>query len=106
MPLLTANKVQAMTENISESYVKGKWVRVPALDVDGEIIAVRGTWLKVAIVRSEEWLETEMENPDGCIKELKRKRPSGERAAILTCTLQLPGPQLEYQYPMACYCVG
>ena len=100
MPLLTANKVQAMTENISEIYVKGKWVRVPALDVDGKIIAVRGTWLKVAIVRSEEWLETEMENPDGCIKELKRKRPSGERADIFTFTQKLPATQPKYQYPM------
>jgi hypothetical protein len=100
VPSLTANNVQATTENISEIYVKGRWVRVPVLEVDGKTIAVRGSWLKTAIVRSEEWLETEVENPDRCITELKRQRPNRERADLFTFTQKLPATQPKYQYPM------
>lgn len=100
MPSLTATNFQAMTENISEIYVKGKWVKVPVLVVDGKTIAVRGSWLKTAIVRSEEWLETEVENPERCIAELKRQRPNGERADLFTFTQKLPATEPRYQYPM------
>ena len=99
MPLLT-NKVQGMTENIIEIYIKGKWVKVPVVDVDGKTIAVRGKWLKTAVVRSEEWLETEVEDPERCITELKRQRPNGERADLFTFTQKLPATLPKYQYPM------
>ena len=100
MPSLIADKVQAMTENVNEIYVKGKWIRVPALDVDGKTIALRGKWLKMAVVRSEEWLETELENPERCIEELKRQRPNGGCADIFTFTQKLPATQPKYRYPM------
>src|SRR5438876_138550 len=89
-----------MMENISEIYVRGKWVAVPALVVDGKTIAVRGGWLKTAVVRSEEWLETEVENPDRCITELKRQQPNGERADIFTFMQKLPATLPKYKYPM------
>jgi hypothetical protein len=97
---LTANHVPAMTENIGEIYIKGKWVKVPVLDVDGKTIAVRGKWLKTAVVRSEEWLESEVEDPQRCITELKRQRPNGERADLFTFTQKLPATLPKYQYPM------
>ena len=50
--------MQMMAGNISEMYIKGKWFKVSALDVDGKTIAITGRWLKLAVVRSEEWLET------------------------------------------------
>jgi len=74
VPLLGTNSVQGMGESIGEIYIKGKWVKVPVMDVDGKTIAVRGSWLKTAVVRSEEWLETEVENPARCVTELKRQR--------------------------------
>ena len=77
--------MQMMAGNISEMYIKGKWFKVSALDVDGKTIAITGRWLKLAVVRSEEWLETELENPDLCIRELKRQRPNRKRADIFTC---------------------
>src|SRR5438132_2376040 len=99
VPLL-ANKVQAMMTNTSEIYIKGKWVKVPAFDVDGKTVAVTGRWLKMAVICSEEWLETELANPDGCIGELKRQRPNGERADIFTFTQKLPATLPKYQYSM------
>jgi hypothetical protein len=89
-----------MTTNISEIYIKGKWVKVPAFDADGKIIAITGRWLKMAVIRSEEWLETDLANPDDCIGELKRQRPNGERADIFTFTQKLPATLPKYQYPM------
>ena len=99
VPLL-ANKVQAMMTNTSEIYIKGKWVKVPAFNVDGKTVAVTGRWLKMAVICSEEWLETELANPDGCIGELKRQRPNGERADIFTFTQKLPATLPKYQYSM------
>jgi hypothetical protein len=97
---LTANNVQARTESISEIYVKGRWIKVPVLEVDGKTIAVRGNWLKTAIVRSEEWLETEVENPERCIAALKRQRSNGKLADLFTFTQKLPATLPRYQYPM------
>ncbi len=89
-----------MTGNSNEIYIKGKWVKVPVLDVDGKTIAFRGTKLKTAVVRSEEWLETEVENPERCIAELKNQRPDGKRADIFTFMQKLPAIQPKYRYPM------
>jgi hypothetical protein len=100
MPVLAAHEVQTISGNLSEIYVKGKWIKVPALEVDGKTIAVRGKWLKMAIIRSEEWLETDLENPDRCIQELKTQRPNGERADIFTFTQKLPATLPKFQYPM------
>jgi hypothetical protein len=87
-------------ENTGEIYIKGKWVRVPALDVDGKTIVVRGKWLKMAVVRSEEWLETELEDPEGCVKKLKEQRPHGLRADIFTFTQKPPTTVAKYEYPV------
>jgi hypothetical protein len=100
VPLLASNSVQAMKRNIGEIYIKGKWVIVPVVEVGGKTIAVSGRWLKTAVVRSEEWLETEMENPDRCITELKRQRPNGKRADIFTFVQKLPSTLPKYQYPV------
>jgi hypothetical protein len=100
VPLLGTNSVQGMGESIGEIYIKGKWVKVPVMDVDGKTIAVRGSWLKTAVVRSEEWLETEVENPARCVTELKRQRPNGKRADIFTFVQKLPATLPKYQYPV------
>lgn len=100
MALLAANEIQAMADNTSEIYVKGKWVRVPALDVDGKTIVVTGRWLKMAVIRSEEWLETELEDPERCVRELKKQRLNGSRADIFTFAQKLPATLPKYRYPL------
>src|ERR1700750_883678 len=47
-----------------EVRIKGQWVRVPVMKVNGQELTTRGKWLKIAHVRGEEMLETELEDPE------------------------------------------
>ena len=89
--------MQTIAGDISEVYVRGKWVKVPALVIDGKTIVVRGWWLKTAFVRSEEWLETEVQDPERCVAELKSKPLNGEYADLFTFTQKLPATQPKYK---------
>src|SRR5664280_2582998 len=89
-----------MAVNSIDISVKGKWVRVPALQVNGRTIVVTGRWLKVAAVQSEEWLETEVEDPEACVRELKEKRSHGLRADVFTFTQKVPAMLPKYKYAM------
>jgi len=81
-----------------EINVKGKWVKVPALDSNGKTITVRGKWIKVAYIHDEWWLDTELEDPEACVKKLKEQRLPGLRADIFTFTQKLPGSVPKYGY--------
>lgn len=83
-----------MRNNTSELYVKGKWIAVPAITVGDKTIVVRGKWLKIATIRSEEWLETELENPENCIEQLKAQT----RADIFTFTQKPSASSPKYPY--------
>jgi ribosomal protein S18 acetylase RimI-like enzyme len=81
-----------------EISVKGKWIRVPALDIHGRFITVRGRWVKVAMIHDEWWLQTELEDPEYCVKKLKEQRSRGLHADIFTFTQKTPGSLPKYQY--------
>ena len=51
-----------MAEDTVEISKKGKWVRVPALDVNGKLIIAGGRWIKLAFVHDEEWAEQDLED--------------------------------------------
>lgn len=89
-----------MTENTIEISVNGKWTKVPALEVSGKTILVRGTWLKVAAVHDEDWADTELQDPELCVRQLKEERSSGLRADLFTFAQKLPATQPNYDYPM------
>jgi hypothetical protein len=99
-PLLVQENSPSPTENIGEIYIRGKWVRVPAFNIDGKTIVVRGRWLKMAVIRSEEWLETELEDPERCIRKLKEQKARGSRPDILTFAQKPPATMPKYKYPM------
>ena len=88
-----------MADSIEIS-VRGEWVWVPALDVGGKTIFVRGRWIKIAAVHDEEWLETELANAEECVQRLKRQDSSGLRADIFTFAQKLPATQPRYNYHM------
>jgi hypothetical protein len=88
-----------MTDNSIEISVKGKWVRVPALDVGGRTIVVRGKWVKVAAIHDEFWSETEVGDPGLCVRKLKEQRSEGLRADIFTFAQKLPATPPKYEYP-------
>jgi hypothetical protein len=92
--------MEMMAGNVSEIYVKGKWIAVPALAVGDKTIVVRGRWLKVAFVRSEEWLETELSDPESCIRRLKEQKSPLGRADIFMFTQKPSATVPSYQYPM------
>ena len=100
--LTEPNTTQLMPYNSNsiEIYVRGKWVRVPALDVVGMAIIVRGKWLKVAAIHDEEWLETELEDPEVCVKKLKEQGSHGFHADIFTFAHKVPATLPKYRYPL------
>lgn len=85
------------TDNIKIA-VKGKWVSVPALNVGGKHIVVRGNWLRVAYVNNEQWLETEVEDPALCVKMLKAEGGDGLCADLFTFSQKLPATEPKYPY--------
>jgi hypothetical protein len=89
-----------MASEIIEIAIKGKWIKVPALSVDGKYLVVKGNWLKLAYVSNEQWLESEVENPNHCMKMLKGQRPDGIRADLFTFSQKLPATSPKYDYPL------
>jgi hypothetical protein len=83
-----------------EVSVKGKWTTVPALAVAGKDIIVKGKWIRKAVVEAEEWLETEVEDPELCVKLLKAQKSRALRADIFTFVQKLPATSPKYNYPM------
>ena len=83
-----------------ELSVKGKWFQVPAISVNGKSIVVKGKWLRIAVIHEEEWLETEVEDPDLCVKALKEQVWGNHPADIFSFSQKLPGTAPKYSYPM------
>lgn len=92
-----AEQIQPKSHS-SEVYVRGKWIKVPAVDIGRKTIVVSGTYLKTAAVRSEEWLETEVEDPEYCIGELTAKKSNVGRVDLFTFTQKIPATVPKYQY--------
>jgi hypothetical protein len=93
-------EIQNMENHSVEISVKGKWFRVPALNVSGKDIILKGKWVKVAFVHAEEWLVTEVEDPALCVKTLKSQGPEGLRADVFTFSQKLPTVTPKYSYPV------
>jgi hypothetical protein len=70
------------------------------LDINGKMIAVRGTLIKVAFVYDEWWLEKELEDPNACVKMLKKKESRRLHADIFTFAQKMPGSTPRYDFPM------
>lgn len=87
-----------MANESVEISIKGKWFRVPALNVSGESIVIKGRFLRIAYVKDEQWLETPVEDPMRCIKALKDEQSGDLRADIFTFCQKLPAIQPLYSY--------
>jgi len=88
------------TQKNIEVAIKGKWFNVPALEVNGKDIIVRGKWIRIARVEAEEWLESELEDPQGCVQTLKQQRSADFQADIFTFAQKVPAIRPKYQYPV------
>jgi len=85
---------------IEISVNKGHWITVPALDVQGKNIIVRGKWIQTAIIHDEEWLETELEDPESCLRLLREQGAAGVSADLFRFTQKVPGSPPRYSYRM------
>jgi Acetyltransferase (GNAT) domain len=83
-----------------EVRVKGRWVVVPTIDVNGDILTARGKWLRIAKVRGEEMSEDELKDPELYVAALKNDREKILRADIFSFTQKLPATQPMFRYPM------
>lgn len=97
--LMAPETTKAMADSNVEVSIRGKWARFPALHVNGKTIVVKGKWLKVAFVHDEEWLESELEDPEMCLKKL-RDHANRLRADIFTFSQKLSATLPKYPYPM------
>ena len=89
--------VDRITVEINE---RGKWLRVPALQVGCTKLIVRGRLLRIAFVLDEDWLDRETDNPDLCLRALKEEDSSGVRADLFTFAQKPPATTPRYQYPL------
>ena len=87
-----------MAEDTVEISTKGKWVTVPALDVNGKLIIANGRWIKLAFVHDEEWAENDLEDPEPCVKMLKERKSHRLRADIFTFSQKPYRPDAQYPY--------
>jgi hypothetical protein len=87
-------------ENCVEIRVRGRWVTVPAVDVNGKKVFATGKWLRIAELRSEDMMENELENPEAYISKLMGNANDALKADIFTFTQKLPATHPKYSYPM------
>ena len=93
-------ETESVRETTAEASIRGEWLRVPALNINGTIITATGKWLKTAHVHDEAWLKGELRDPEGCIQKLKERRANKLRADIFTFSQRLPTTVPQYSYPL------
>lgn len=89
-----------MAETTVEISVKGKWLSVPTVNVNGNFLIVDGKLIKKAVVHEEKWLSSDIEDPEACLRTLKAQKAPGLRADIFTFAQKLPVTVPKYNYPM------
>jgi hypothetical protein len=87
-----------MFEKTVEISTKGKWVTVPALEIDGNTIITRGRWIRMALIHDEEWIETDLERPELCVQTLRDHPSAGLRGDIFTFSQKPFRPVPHYSY--------
>lgn len=79
--------------------VKGQWVRVPALEVDGRDVVATGGWIRTASIHDEGWLEHPCTDPEQYVGALQRQSRR-LNADIFTFAQRLPDLTPRYPFPM------
>ena len=86
-------------DNSVEIRVKGRWVTVPTLEVNGNKLFASGGWISIARVRGDEMMEHDLENPELYIETLKSSSNQLLKADIFTFPQKPPTTQPKYEYP-------
>ena len=83
-----------------EMRVKGRWVSVPVIEVNGDQLTTRGKWLRIARIRGEEMREKELDNPEVYLTALRNDKDRILKADIFSFAQKLPATQPRYPYPI------
>ncbi len=94
--LPTLKKIPAVST--LELSLKGEWINVPSLDIDGVHIISNGRWPKIASIADEEWLERDIDDPESCLQALMETKAIF-RADLFTFSQRLPTTAPKYPYP-------
>lgn len=92
----TVAQASAQTMDIS---VRGEWFQAPVLRVNGQDIVTTGKRIRLAALHDEEWLESEVENPEECIGRLKAAQDAS-RADVFRFSQKVPASVPVYKYPV------
>lgn len=101
---MSTQAVNAGTEKFTgvisetETCVNGRWFRVPVLQVASDSLIVRGRWLKVAVVLDEDWLVSEISDPDLCVRALQERSSGNLHADIFTFVQKPPATTPRYDF--------
>jgi hypothetical protein len=82
-----------------EVRTKGRWVTIPGIGINGDILITTGKHLKIAKIRGEEMREREIEDPELYVAGLRTDKDRILRADLFTFTQKLPVTQPRYSYP-------
>jgi hypothetical protein len=96
---LPPSGVRPPTVSSVEISVRGKWLTVPAMQAYGQTIAIKGKWIKIAALHDEEWIETEVTDPEGYIRKIK------EQADVVSADIFSFAQKLPAVIPRYPYCV-
>ena len=83
-----------------EMRVKGRWVSVPVIEVNGDQLTTRGKWLRIARIRGEEMRAKELDNPEVYLTALRNDKDRILKADIFSFAQKLPATQPKYPYPI------
>lgn len=81
-----------------EISVRGRWVEVPVLWVNGQRLVVTGKKIRVAGLHDEEWIEEEIKDPEECLRRLRQNNRK-LHADIFSFAQKVPATVPLYKYP-------
>ena len=65
---------------------------------NGNTIITRGRWIKIALIHDEEWIESDLEHPELCVRAMEECKSAGLRADIFTFSQKPYKPTPQYSY--------
>lgn len=79
--------------------VHGKWIDAPVVRVDGQNLVVKGKRVKIARLHDEDWVESQIADPEVCIRACK-EQSGATRPDIFCFSQKIPDVTPRYSYPM------
>src|SRR5437868_888591 len=85
--------------NTVQISIAGRWVTLPAAQIEGTIVAVKGTWLRIAVIVDEDLRDSQVQDPEKALQQLK-KGAFARCPDIFTFSQGLSDRVVKYSYPM------